>query len=57
MAEGHYLIVDKNVIEAIALLMIAASGAGRWAGLDAYLSAIFRRRCACGTTAPQPANA
>ncbi|MHA1600571.1 MAG: DoxX family protein, partial [Alphaproteobacteria bacterium] len=44
MAEGHYWIVNKNLIEAIALLMIATSGVGRWAGLDAYLSAGCRRR-------------
>jgi len=43
MAEGHYLIVNKNLIEAIALLMIATSRAGRWAGLDAF----FARFCAC----------
>lgn len=35
-AEGHYLIVNKNLIEAFALLMIATSGIGRWAGLDAF---------------------
>jgi len=45
MAEGHYWIVNKNMIEAIALLMIATSGVGRWWGLDAYISAYLRRRC------------
>ena len=57
---GHYLFINQNVIEAIALVMIATSGAGRWAGLDAYLGACCRRRSACGTAAPaaqQPANA
>jgi uncharacterized membrane protein YphA (DoxX/SURF4 family) len=39
--EGHYLFVNKNLIEAIALAMIACSGVGRWAGLDAFL---FRKR-------------
>jgi len=48
MVEGHYLIVNKNVIEAIALLMIATSRVGRWAGLDAYISAWFRRRRCAG---------
>jgi uncharacterized membrane protein YphA (DoxX/SURF4 family) len=45
-SEGHYLIVNKNWIEAVALLVIASSGAGRWAGLDAFISARCRRRCA-----------
>ena len=48
MAEGHYWIVNKNLIEAIALLMIATSGVGRWAGLDAYISAYCRRRRCAG---------
>ena len=38
-AEGHYLIVNKNLIEMIALFMIATSRIGRWGGLDAYISA------------------
>jgi thiosulfate dehydrogenase [quinone] large subunit len=42
LTEGHYLIINKNVIEALALLMIAASRCGRWAGLDAFISAWFR---------------
>ncbi len=46
MAEGHYLIVDKNLIEAVALLMIATSRVGRWAGLDAYLWAGARPKTA-----------
>ncbi|HOW70793.1 MAG TPA: DoxX family protein [Phycisphaerae bacterium] len=41
--EGHYYIVNKNLVEAAALLVIAASGAGRWAGLDAFISAFFRK--------------
>lgn len=40
IAEGHYLIVNKNLIELIALLMIATSGVGRWAGLDAFIHRI-----------------
>lgn len=34
---GHYLYVDRNLIELIAVGAIAATGSGRWAGLDAYL--------------------
>lgn len=50
MSEGHYLIVNKNMIEAFALLAIATSGVGRWAGLDAFLSS--RRIKAQATQAP-----
>jgi uncharacterized membrane protein YphA (DoxX/SURF4 family) len=35
----------EQAIEFLALLVIAATGAGRWAGLDYFLS------CCCGTTA------
>ncbi len=35
---GHYLFVDRNLIELIAALVIAATASGRWAGLDAYLN-------------------
>jgi len=34
---GHAMIVDKNFVEMIACLVIAAFPAGRWAGLDYYL--------------------
>jgi uncharacterized membrane protein YphA (DoxX/SURF4 family) len=39
--EGHYLFINKNIIEALALAMIATSGVGRWCGLDGIL---FRSR-------------
>lgn len=39
--EGHYFFINKNIIEALALLVIATSGVGRWGGLDAFL---FRKR-------------
>lgn len=53
-AEGHYLFVNKNLIEMIALLMIAFSGIGRWFGIDAFIHAIFGRRTTAveETTAP-----
>jgi uncharacterized membrane protein YphA (DoxX/SURF4 family) len=42
---GHALLVNKDFIEMIALLTIAAVGAGRWGGLDFF----FRRHCgSCG---------
>jgi uncharacterized membrane protein YphA (DoxX/SURF4 family) len=40
---GHYLFVDRNLIEAVAALVIAATHAGQWAGLDFYID-MFRRR-------------
>jgi uncharacterized membrane protein YphA (DoxX/SURF4 family) len=47
---GHYLYVDRNLIEMFAALTIAATGTGRWAGLDAYWTA-WR-----GRTAPAEAE-
>jgi len=40
---GHYLYIDRNLIELIAAGAIAATGSGRWAGLDAYLPQPIRR--------------
>lgn len=34
---GHAIIVDKNFVELVGLLVLAACGAGRWAGLDFVL--------------------
>jgi uncharacterized membrane protein YphA (DoxX/SURF4 family) len=47
-AEGNYLFINKNVIELIALLVLATLPTGRWFGLDAILSRIwpFRSRTA-----------
>lgn len=39
----HSLFVNKNIIEAFALLAIAALPTGRWIGLDALLARIFSR--------------
>ncbi len=36
-AEGHYFIVSKNLITAVALLMLATTPSGRWCGLDGLL--------------------
>lgn len=36
-AEGHYLYVNRNLIELIAALILLTTQAGRWAGLDYYL--------------------
>ena len=61
-SEGHYLFINKNVIEMIALLVIATSGVGRWFGLDAFLGAAAMRRRAreldeAQATAAAPATA
>jgi uncharacterized membrane protein YphA (DoxX/SURF4 family) len=43
-AEGHYLIVSKNLIELIACLVIATTPSGHWIGFDALLFGARRRR-------------
>jgi thiosulfate dehydrogenase (quinone) large subunit len=42
--EGSYLIVNKNLVELGALLVILATGSGRFAGLDRILHVLFTRR-------------
>ena len=37
MAEGHYWIVNKNLIEMLACLVLASTPNGLWIGLDALL--------------------
>src|SRR6266545_36015 len=39
-AEGHYLYINKNLIEMLALLALATTQSGRWAGLDGLIYAI-----------------
>ena len=39
-AEGHYLWINKNVIEMLALLTLATTRSGRWVGLDGLLFAL-----------------
>ncbi|MBL8799300.1 MAG: DoxX family protein [Planctomycetia bacterium] len=36
-AEGHYLFINKNIIEMLALLTLATTRSGRWVGLDGLL--------------------
>lgn len=36
-SEGHYLFINKNIIEMLALLVLATTRSGRWAGLDGLL--------------------
>ena len=44
--EGHYLFVSKNLIEMIALLALATTRSGCWAGIDGLLQFLnpWRRR-------------
>jgi uncharacterized membrane protein YphA (DoxX/SURF4 family) len=43
-SEGNYLIINKNVIEMVALLVLMTTRTGKWFGLDAIVSSIFNRR-------------
>jgi thiosulfate dehydrogenase [quinone] large subunit len=51
--EGSYLIVNKNLVELCALVVIFLTGSGRFAGLDRVLHALFARRPRLAT-ASQP---
>jgi len=42
--EGSYLIVNKNLVELGALVVILVTGSGRFAGLDRIVHALFGRR-------------
>ena len=48
--EGHYVLINKTLIEVIALLALTFVPTGRWAGLDGLLCL-----CCCGKAKP-PAN-
>ncbi len=53
-AEGHYLIVSKNLVELIACLVIATTPSGHWIGFDAlFFGARRRRRLAASAPAPR----
>lgn len=43
MQEGHYLYVNKNLIELLACLALACLPTGRWVGLDAVVMPILGR--------------
>jgi|SRR5918993_745211 thiosulfate dehydrogenase [quinone] large subunit len=42
--EGSYLIVNKNLVELCALVVIFATGSGRFAGLDRIVHGLLPRR-------------
>ena len=43
-SEGSYLIVNKNLVELCALVVILVTGSGRFAGLDLILHGLFGRK-------------
>ncbi|MFB3854730.1 MAG: DoxX family protein [Vicinamibacterales bacterium] len=43
-SEGSYLVVNKNLVELGALVVILVSGSGRFAGLDAMVHALLAPR-------------
>ena len=52
--EGHYLFIDKNLIECIALVAVALLPTGHYLGLDKLLSEfIFRKRSARKILTPE----
>ena len=51
-AEGSYLVVNKNLVELGALLVILATGSGRFAGLDRILHALVVHRPPLVSPAP-----
>ena len=52
-SEGHYLYVNKNLIEMLACLVLASTPNGLWLGLDALLFGRFGKRpAAVETTTP-----
>jgi uncharacterized membrane protein YphA (DoxX/SURF4 family) len=55
-AEGHYLFINKNIIEMVALLALATVPTGRWVGLDGLVHALnpFRRRPKAPRVPPAP---
>src|SRR5262249_35714537 len=55
-AEGHYLIVSKNLIELIACLVIATTSSGHWIGLDAVFFGSRRRRLEQAAESEAPAD-
>ncbi len=54
--EGHYLIINKNIVEMLALLTLATLPTGRWAGLDRLLSHLGKRGAKPAPAKPQAAG-
>jgi thiosulfate dehydrogenase [quinone] large subunit len=49
--EGSYLVVNKNLVEAAALLVVLTTGSGRAAGLDGIIHGLLRGRAASRASA------
>ena len=43
-SEGSYLIVNKNLVELAALVVIMLTGSGKFAGLDKFVTILLGRR-------------
>ncbi len=43
-SEGSYLVVNKNLVELCALVVVMLTGSGKYAGLDGIVHALFARR-------------
>jgi thiosulfate dehydrogenase [quinone] large subunit len=43
-SEGSYLLVNKNLVELGAVVVVLLTGSGRFAGLDRILHGLFVRR-------------
>jgi thiosulfate dehydrogenase [quinone] large subunit len=41
--EGNYMIINKNLVEMAALLVIAVTHSGRYAGIDRIIHKLFRK--------------
>jgi uncharacterized membrane protein YphA (DoxX/SURF4 family) len=56
-AEGHYYYINKNIIELVALLMLATTQSGKWVGVDGFVQFLnpFRwRHKAAAKAQPRP---
>jgi hypothetical protein len=52
-AEAHYYFLDKNLIEMLALLTLATTRSGHWAGMDGLLHLLLPRSLRPGQPVPQ----
>jgi thiosulfate dehydrogenase [quinone] large subunit len=55
-AEGNYLFVNKNLVEAAAILVLLAFRTGRIAGLDLLLAHRRQRKAALAAPPAEPAT-
>jgi thiosulfate dehydrogenase (quinone) large subunit len=50
-SEGSYLVVNKNLVELCALLVVFTTGSGKFAGLDRVVSGLIARKPKAAVTA------